>query len=68
MVTPFMAAAVEEAPLVECALNCGSMPLATIACFSHLAMVEVVTGLWGELTAKKSCNLSFPRKAPVAFS
>ena len=62
MVTPFMAAAVEEAPLVECALNCGSMPLATIACFSHLAIIEIVTGLWGELTAKRAATYLSHRK------
>lgn len=48
MVMPFMAAAVEEATLIECIQNCGlSTSLATIGCFIHLAIVEVVAGPWG---------------------
>ena len=42
--------------------------VATKYAFSHLAKVEVVTGLWGELMAKKIGNLSFLLNAPVAFS
>lgn len=48
MVMPFMAAAVEEATLVESIQNSGlSTSLATIGCFSHPAIVEVVAGPWG---------------------
>ena len=48
MVMPFMAAAVEEATLIQCTQNCGlSTSLATIGCFIHLAIVEVVAGPWG---------------------
>ena len=42
--------------------------VATKYAFSHLAKVEVVNGLWGELMAKKIGNLSFLLNAPVAFS
>ena len=67
MVTPFMAAAVEDAPPVEWAENSVLIPLAVMACFSHLAMVEDVTGLCGEMTARKSCWFSFLKEA-VAYS
>ena len=67
MVTTFMAAAVEEAPLIEWAVNSALIPLAVIACFSHLAIVEEVTGLCGEMTARKSCWFSFLNET-VAFS
>ena len=42
--------------------------MATKYASSHLAEVEVVTGLWGELMAKKIGNLSFLLNALVAFS
>ena len=62
-----MAAAVEDAPLVKWAVNSVLIPLSVMACFSHLAMVEEVTGLCGAMTAKKTCWFSFLKEA-VAFS
>ena len=59
MVTPFIAAAVEDAPLTEWAVNSVLMPLADMACFSHLAIVEEVTGLCGEMTARKVADSPF---------
>jgi hypothetical protein len=59
MVTPFRAAAVEEAPLIQWAVNSALMPLAVMACFSHLAMVEEVTGLCGEMIARKVADSPF---------
>ena len=54
MATPFIVTAVEDAPPTEWAVNSVLMPLADMACFSHLAIVEEVTGLCREMAARKS--------------
>ena len=55
-VTSLIAAAAEDAPLIEWAVNFVLIPL---ACFSHRAMVDEVTGLCGEITAKKVADSPF---------